>query len=230
MNVTWRTTPRIDDTIETLASMEWFSTLDLKSGCWQVEMAPHDKEKTAFSPGSGLWQFTVMPFGLCNAPATFERLMDCVLAGLPPTTALVYIDDILVSGQTFKKQVDNLHQVFQRLREAQFKLSPSKCSLLQKKVKYLGHIISKEGIAPDPEKVEVVQSWPRPASVSEGRSFLGLCSYYRRFIPRFAHVAHPLHQLMEKGVTFHWTPETEEAFQLLKQALVGAPVLGYPVR
>ena len=95
-------------------------------------------------------------------------------------------------------------------------------------MKYLGHIICKEGIATDPEKVEVVQSWPRPSSVSEGRTFLGLCSYYRRFIPRFVHIARPLHQLMEKGVTFQWTPETEEAFQSLKQALVKAPVLGYP--
>ena len=183
-------------------------------------MDPQDKEKTAFSAGSGVWQCTVMPFGLCNAPATFERLKDCVLTGLPPTTAHVYIDDILVSGQTFEKQIDNLRQVFQCLREAKLKLTPTKCSLCQQKVKYLGHIISKEGIATDPEKVEVVQSWPHPSSVSEGRSFLALCSYYRRFIPRFVYIAHPLHQLMDKGVTFQWTAKTEEAFQSLKQALV----------
>ena len=105
--------PRIDETLDRLAGMQFFSTLDLRSGYWQFEMHPQDKEKTAFTTGGGLWQFTVMPFGLCNAPATFERLMDRVLAGLPPETALVYIDDILVPGQTLQKQINNLEQVFQ---------------------------------------------------------------------------------------------------------------------
>ena len=111
--------------------MWWFSTLDLKSGYWQVEMEAKDKEKTAFTTGNGLWQFKVMPFGLCNAPATFERLMDRVLAGLPPETAMVYIADILVSGQTFQEQLDNLKQVFQCLRNAKLNISPKKCHLFQ---------------------------------------------------------------------------------------------------
>ena len=121
-----------------------------------------DKEKTAFSIGSGLWQFTVMPFGLCNAPATFERLMEQVLSGLPHSTALVYLDDVLVPARTFADQISNLQQVFQRFRQAHLKLSPKKCSLFQKEVKYLGHIVSSKGIATDPEKVEAVQSWPTP--------------------------------------------------------------------
>lgn len=220
--------PRIDDTLDQLAGMQWFSTLDLKSGYWQVEMDPKDKEKTAFTTGTGLWQFTVMPFGLCNAPATFERLMDRVLAGLPPETALVYIDDILVSGQTFHKQLDSLQRVFQCLRKAKLKLSPKKCHLFQKQVKYLGHVISQNGVSTDPEKVKAVAEWPQPTSTTEVRKFLGLCSYYRCFISQFAHIARPLHQLLECGRSFEWTPAASHAFQQLKQALVEAPVLGYP--
>ena len=110
--------PRIDDTIDSLAGANWFSTLDLKSGYWQVQLSEEARCKTAFSTGTGLWQFKVMPFGLCNAPATFERLMEQVLAGLPTTVALLYLDDILVPGRTFRQQLDNLQMVFLRLREA----------------------------------------------------------------------------------------------------------------
>jgi len=220
--------PRIDDTLDRLAGMQWFSTLDLKSGYWQVEMEPKDKEKTAFTTGNDLWQFKVMPFGLCNAPATFERLMDRVLAGLPPETALVYIDDILVAGQTFEKQLDNLEQVFQCLRNARLKLSPKKCHLFQKRVIYLGHIISQNGVSTDPEKVKAVWEWPQPTCITEVRQFLGLCSYYRRFIPQFAHIAAPLHQLLESRQVFEWPPAADIAFKQLKSALVEAPVLGYP--
>ena len=157
--------PRVDDTLDRLAGMQWFSTLDLKSGYWQVEMEAKDKEKMAFTTGNGLWQFKVMPFGLCNAPA---RLMDRVLAGLPPETAMVYIDDILVSGQTFQEQLDNLEQVFQCLRNAKLKLSPKKCHLFQKQVKYLGHIISQNEVSTDPEKVKTVWEWPRPTCITRG--------------------------------------------------------------
>ena len=116
--------PRIDNSIETLSGAKWFSTLDLKSGYWQVQLDATDKDKTAFSTGRGLWQFTVMPFGLANAPATFERLMEQVLAGLPLSTALVYLDDILVAGRSFANQMANLRVVMQRFREANMKLSP----------------------------------------------------------------------------------------------------------
>ena len=124
--------PRIDDTLDTLAGAKWFSTLDLKSGYWQVTLHPEDKEKTAFSTGQGLWQFTVMPFGLCNAPATFERLMESVPRGLTYDACLVYLDDVIVIGRTFQEQLDNLRKVFQRLREAHLKLNPAKCQLFQK--------------------------------------------------------------------------------------------------
>jgi hypothetical protein len=126
--------PRIDDTLDTLAGAKWFSTLDLKSGYWQVVLHPEHKEKTAFSTGQGLWQFTVMPFGLCNAPATFERLMESVLRGLTYEACLVYLDDVIVIGRTFQEQLDNLRRVLQRLREAHLKLNPEKCQLFRKEV------------------------------------------------------------------------------------------------
>ena len=170
--------PRIDDTLEALSGATWFSTLDLKSGYWQVEVHPSDRDKTAFSTGKGLWQFRVMPFGLCNAPATFERLMEKVLAGLPLTVCLIYLDDILVPGRTFDDQIRSLWLVLLRLREAKLKLSPKKCTLFQREVKFLGHIVSKAGVSTDPEKLQAVRAWPRPSNVSEVRRFLGLCSYY----------------------------------------------------
>jgi len=133
--------PRIDDILDTLAGAKWFSTLDLKSGYWQVALHPEDKDKTAFSTGQGLWQFTVMPFGLCNTAATFERLMESVLRGLTYEACLVYLDDVIVIGRTFQEQLDNL-QLFQRLREAHLKLNPEKCQPFRKEVRYLGHIVS----------------------------------------------------------------------------------------
>ncbi len=219
--------PRIDDTLEALAGSTLFSTLDLKSGYWQVQVEEQDREKTAFSLGSGLWQFVAMPFGLCNAPATFERLMEQVLAGLPLMTAMIYLDDILVPAKCFSDQISNLRLVLQRLRGAKLKLSPKKCSLFQREVRYLGHIINKEGVSPDPEKVKAVTTWPTPDSGTEVKRFLGLCSYYRRFIPTFADAAQPLYQAAGTH-PFQWTPEAEEAFKQLQLALTGAPVLAYP--
>ena len=221
--------PRIDDTLDTLAGMNWFSTLDLKSGYWQVEMDPLDKEKTAFTTGRGLWQFKVMPFGLCNAPATFERLMERVLANLPLQTALVYLDDILIPGRTFSHHLTNLREVFQRLRAAKLKLSPQKCTLLQREVKFLGHIIGSAGVSTDPEKTRAVETWPTPTNLSELRSFLGLCSYYRRFVKGFADIARPLHQLTGKGVSFEWSLEAGNAFTQLKSCLATTPVLCFPL-
>ncbi len=219
--------PRIEDTLEVLSGMQLFSTLDLRSGYWQVELDPSDKAKTAFAMEQGLWQFRVMPFGLCNAPATFERLMDRVLAGLPLTTALVYIDDILVPAKTFEHGIDNLRSVFERLRAAKLKLSPEKCSLSQERVTYLGHVISYAEIATDPSKIEAVRSWPRPFNSAELRSFLGLCSYYRRFVLNFADVAQSLYAVVNQK-SFTWTVEAETAFRALKTALISAPILGYP--
>ena len=194
--------PRIDDTLEALSGVKWFSSLDLVSGYWQVEMDEESKEKTAFSTQRGLWQFRVMPFGLCNAPATFERLIEQVLSGLPLQVCLVYLDDILVPGSSFETALHNLELVFNRLRSAGLKLSPKKCSLFCKEVRFLGHIISSNGLAMDPEKVRVVRDWPQPSNITEVHQFIGLCSYYCRFNDNFANVAYPLHQCTQKGQPF----------------------------
>ncbi len=220
---------RIDDSLDTLGGAKWFSTLDLQSGYWQVEMDEDSKEKTAFiTSTSGLYQFERMPFGLCNSPATFERLMEQVLTGLHWEICLVYLDDIIVYGTSFEDQLERLKSVFGRLRYANLKLSPKKCNLFKKEVSYLGHVVSRNGIAPDPGKIRSIQTWPQPTTVTEVRSFLGLCSYYRRFIQSFSAIAKPLHQLTEKNRKFEWTEECEEAFYLLKTKLMSAPILAYP--
>lgn len=220
--------PRIDDTLDALVGACWFSTLDLKSGYHQVEMAEEDKPKTAFSFGQGLWQFNVMPFGLCNAPGCFERLMERVLDGLQWKTALVYLDDVIVFGSTFEQELGRLEEVLQRLRKANLKLSPKKCLLFQHEVPFLGHVVSSGGVRTDPGKVAAVADWPTPSNVAEVRSYLGLCTYYRRFVPNFATLAAPLNRLTKKGASFRWDEACQAAFDSLKAALVEAPVLPYP--
>ena len=159
--------PRIDDTLDTLSGSQWFSTLDLISGYWQVEVDPQDKPKTAFATPDGLFEFNVMPFGQCNAPATFQRLMNMVLAGLQWTNCLVYLDDVIVMGRTFEEHLHNLAAVFDRLQEANLKLKPQKCTFAKKQVTFLGHIVSPRGIATDPEKTAKVANWPEPQSPKE---------------------------------------------------------------
>ncbi|UYV84144.1 K02A2.6-like, partial [Cordylochernes scorpioides] len=154
--------PRIDATLDTLSRSQWFSTLDLKSGYWQVSIHPEDRKKTAFTTGNRPWQFKVMPFGLCNAPATFERLMETVLQGIPLETCLVYLDDIIVMGKSFEEHLINLERVLQKIRGARLKLNPRKCKPFKEKVCYLGHVISRQGIQTDPDRTETVRQWPVP--------------------------------------------------------------------
>ena len=220
--------PRIDDCLDALAGCSWFSTLDLCSGYWQVAMDEEDKPKTAFSTGNGLYQFTVMSFGLCNAPATFERLMEKVLSGLPWEVCLLYLDDIIVHGREFTEAIERLRTVLQRLRDAGLKLSPRKCILLQKSVPFLGHVVSKHGVSTDPKKIEAVRTWPSPQTAKDVKSFLGLCSYYRRFVRDFCDIARPLYKLTEGQREFRWTSECEDAFRWLKALLTTAPILAFP--
>ncbi|KRX61767.1 Retrovirus-related Pol polyprotein from transposon 17.6 [Trichinella sp. T9] len=220
--------PRIDDTLDALAGAQWFSTLDLASGYWQVEVEPQDREKTAFTTPLGLYQFKVMPFGLCNAPATFQRLMETVLRGLVGSDCLVYLDDVIVFGKTAEEHTARLREVFRRLREVGLKIKPEKCRLMKRRVAYLGHIISEKGIATDPSKTSAVREWPTPTCVSELRQFLGLASYYRKFVNGFANVAAPLHRLLEKGAEWDWSKACQSAFDTLKYHLTSAPVLAYP--
>ena len=220
--------PRVDETLESLGGARYFSTLDLASGYWQVELDPESQPKTAFTTRSGHYEFQVMPFGLCNAPATFQRLMEMVLRGLNWDVCLIYLDDIIIFSATFQDHLSRLRQVFDRLRQAGLKFSPKKCHFAQQQVEYLGHIVSKHGIAVDPSKVSKVRDWPTPRSVKEVRTFLGVASYYRRFVPEFARIAGPLNQLTRKGVQFTWSPEAENAFCHLKQHLCQTPIMAYP--
>jgi hypothetical protein len=220
--------PRIDDSLDCLSGATWFCTLDLLSGYWQVPVAEKDMEKTAFVTKSGLYEYLVMPFGLTNAPATFERLMERVLRGLQWRKCLVYIDDIIIFGKDFTETLANLRCVFLRLREAHLTCKPKKCEMFKKEVNFLGHVVSGDGIKCDPRKTDAVRNWPTPTNLKEVRSFLGLASYYRRFIQDFATISAPLTELTKKNVKFHWTEVQEQAFQRLKDKLCSEPVLAYP--
>lgn len=219
---------RIDDKLDALSGAEWFHVLDLQSGYFQVKCDENDREKTAFVTENGLYQFKVMPMGLCNAPATFERLMNKVLKGLSWKTCLVYLDDIIVFGTEFESTLQRLHEVFDRLRMAGLKLNPKKCTLFQKSVNYLGHVVSKDGVRADSSKTEAISNWPRPTTVKEVRAFRGICLYYRRFIFDFAKYARPLNKLTEKQTLFEWTDICEEAFNIMKSKLYSPPILAYP--
>lgn len=221
--------PRIDDTLDALYGSCWFSTLDLKSGYWQVPIQEGHKEKTAFRTSSGgLFEFNRMPFGLCNAPATFSRLMDAALSGLSWKICLCYLDDIIVYAASWQEHLNRLRQVFQRVREAGLRLHPDKCSLGARQVDFLGHQVSAEGLRPSPRNVEALTAIKPPTSVTEVRQFVGLASYYRRFVPQFAKIARPLHQLTKKGTPFEWTTECQQAFQDLKDKLAARPITAFP--
>lgn len=202
--------------------------MDLASGYWQVEVDAQSKEKAAFTTYSGLYQFKKMPFGLVNAPATFQRLMEVVLAGLARRVCVVYLDDILVVGRTLAEHNANLAQVLERLRRAGLHLKPKKCCFALEEVVYLGHVVSANGVWIDPKKVVAVEQFPTPLDVKALRSFLGLASYYRRFVPNFAQAAGPLHAFTKQDTPFVWTAECQTAFTKLKHQLTEAPVLAYP--
>ena len=220
--------PHIEDSLNTLGGARFFCSLDLASGYWQVEMDAADREKTAFVTQGGLYEFRVMPFGLVNAPATFERLMERVLRGSAWSECLVYLDDILVFGPDFGTTLARLEKVLDRLGEAGLKLKAKKCQLFQEEIPFLGHIVSAAGIGADPTKCQQVRDWPVPRDLHEVRSFVGLCSYYRRHIQGFTELAAPLYELATKGTEFEWTDRRHEAFGQLKNALTSAPILGFP--
>ena len=221
--------PRIDDLLDTLHGAKWFSTLDLKSGYWQVPIAEQDKEKTAFRTSSGqLFEFNQVPFGLCNAPATFSRLMDRVLAGLHWETCLFYLDDIIVFSSTWEEHLARLPEVFERLRHAKLKLGASKCTFAAKEVSYLGHRVTEEGLLPDPSLLAAIRDIPPPKTAMEVRSFLGQAGYYRRYVKGFAAIAAPLHALTRKDALFHWSENCQAAFDQLKARLTTSPITAFP--
>lgn len=177
--------------MDTLGEAKYFTSLDLASGYWQVELDHDARAKSALTTHHGLFEFVRMPFGLCNAPATFQRLMQAVLSGLEWRSCFAYLDDVLIASRTFVDHFRHLHEVFGRLREAGLCLKSKKCLILRDEVPYLGHVISTQGIRPDPSKTEKVKSFPTPTDTTTLRQFVGLASYYRRFVPGFARSQHP---------------------------------------
>lgn len=233
--------PRIEESLDALTGATLFSTLDLASGYNQVPMAEKDKDKTAFCTPFGLFEFNRMPFGLCNAPGTFQRLMERIFGDQSFNSLLLYLDDIVIFSSSFHQHLQRLELVFKRLREHNLKLKLEKCHLFQAEVKYLGHVISASGVATDPDKIRTVLEWKRPSTLTELRSFLGFASYYRRFVEGFARHAGPLHHLVAEAqgkgkraaggshvkLGGRWNDRCEQAFQTLKQELASAPVLTY---
>ena len=195
--------PRIDDLLDSLGGSQWFTTLDLASGYWQVSMHPHDIEKTAFITPSGLYEFLVMPFGLNNAPGTFQRLMNWILKDYLGLFVAVYLDDIIIySKGSLELHLDHVKQVFQTLREAQLSIKLKKCHFCYPSLSFLGHIVGQGGIHPDPEKIEKVKNFPIPKTLTQLRAALGLFGYYRKFIKDFARHAKPLTMLLKKEIPF----------------------------
>lgn len=233
--------PRIEESLDALTGARLFSTLDLASGYNQVPVAEKDQAKTAFCTLFALFEFQRMPFGLCNAPGTFQRLMERIFGDQRFHSLLLYLDDVVVFSSTFQQHLERLELVLGRLTQQGLKLKLEKFHFFQLEVKFLGHVISASGVATDPEKISAVRDWKTPSSVTELRSFLGFASYYRRFVEGFARYATSLHILVAKlqpgpkkkrvgSDTFlrdHWDWGCDQAFNTLKQMLISAPVLGY---
>lgn len=220
---------RIDENLDALEGSKYYSSLDLDMAYHQVPLEEADKEKTAFAtPRGGLFHFKTMPFGLCNAAGTFSRIIERTLEGLQWEVAVLYLDDIVVIGKSFEHHLANLQKVFDRLSSANLKLKAKKCNLLQKEISFLGYSVSEAGVKTDPAKVAAVKEMQRPASVTQVRSFLGLASYYRKFVEGFSKIAKPLFDLTRKERVFHWDENCEKSFKELKDRLVTAPILAFP--
>jgi hypothetical protein len=233
--------PRIEELLDSLGGMKFFSVIDMKSGYFQVELEESHKERTAFTVGPlGFFEYNRMPFGLSNAPATYQRLMERCLDGLHLDICLVYLDDVIIFSKTHEEHCERLKLVLQRLQECRLKLAPQKCKFFKRKVKYVGYIVSENGIEADPEKVDKIRDWPTPSSPEEVRKFLGFAGYYRKFVQDFAKIAKPLSELMPKSagkksrfksasnvVHWRWDLEQQGAFDELKKRLCTPPVLGF---
>ena len=226
--------PRIEESLDCLNGACIFSSLDLKSGYWQVEPDDDSIPLMAFTVGPlGFYECVRMPFGLTNAPATFQRLMESCLGKLHLNWCIIYLDDIIIHSRTPEEHLIRLEGVFQRLRGAGLKLKPSKCAFFRDRIAYLGHIVSKEGIEVDPSKITAIQKWPRPNTVTDVRSFLGFTNYYRKFMHQYAQISKPLNDLTSgenakrKNKTVEWTEEHQKSFDHLKDLSTKSPILAY---
>ena len=236
--------PRIEEMMDLLSGAQFYSSLDMRKGYYQMEIEEGHKERTAFTVGPlGFFEFNRLPFGLTNSPASFQRLMEYTLGELYMDKAVVFIDDINVPGKTFHEAVDNLKQVFDKCRLHQLKLNAQKCHLFRSQVTYCGHIVCKDGIKTDPTKTEKIQNWPTPTNVKQVKEFLGFAGYYRKFIKDFSSLVKPLTELLSGQTTrkgkgkrnvkkevkdYVWGVAEENAFCTLKEKFVTPPILAYP--
>ena len=218
--------PKIDEIYAKLQGSSIYTSLDLRSGYHNISLSEESQPKSAFVTPMGKYEFSKVPFGLAQAPAYFQQLINRVLFDLPYTFG--YLDDILIFSPDAEMHIDHISKVFQRMREVNLKLKESKCNFMKNKIQYLGHFISGEGIAPIPEKLEAMEKIPSPRNPKEVKQFLGLVGYYRKFIPRFADIARNLTNLTRKNVPFIWTDQCEKSFKLLQEELLKHPILRYP--
>ena len=220
--------PRIDELLEKFRKGKWFTSMDLAAGYWQVEMDEKDREKTAFTCHYGLYEFNVMPFGLKNAPPTFQRLMNKVFKDYLDDFVIVYIDDILIYSKTYEEHLKHIRMVFDKLKEANLAIKLKKCKFCVPNIEFLGHVVGRDGLKPDPNKIKKMKELKAPTDLTSLRAALGLFSYYRKFVKHFSKTAGPMTELMKKDKKFIWSDECKEAFETLKKKLTEAPVLGYP--
>lgn len=217
--------PRIDDLLHEAKPTPFMSTLDLKSGYWQIKVRKEDQEKTAFITPFGIFQFKRMPFGLKNAPATFQRLIDRFKVSLENLKMLAYLDDLVIFSTSFEHHLSDLKDVFQRMREYNLTVNGKKCRFCCSSIKYLGHFITPEGLKVDPDKTAAISNLPTPTNLRHLVSFLQTCSWYRRFIENFSAIAEPLTKLSKKNVQWEWTEKQDTAYKELKHRLTSTPVL-----
>lgn len=219
----------MDDLIGSLDGARYFTSVDLESGFWQIPVSLKDRPKTAFVTPDGLYQFKRLPFGLQASPPNFQRLMDRVLGGLQWEECLCYLDDVLIFGRTFEEHCERLDRVLKAIGDAGLTLNPKKCIFGAKEVKFLGHLVSFEGIKPNPAKVEAIKDFPKPTNTTQLRGFLGMASFFRKFVKNFADIARPLHNLLKKDadVVRDWRKEHDIAMEDLKERLVTTPVLAH---
>lgn len=217
----------IPTVLDELNGAQFFSKLDLRAGYHQIRVNPDDIHKTAFRTHNGHFEYLVMPFGLCNAPSTFQAAMNNIFRRYLRQFLLVFFDDILIYSPTWEQHLPHLDKTFKILENYQFYLKPSKSSFGQQKVEYLGHIVSANGVQVDAIKIQAIQSWPTPTTVTGLRGFLGLTGYYRKFVQDYSIIAAPLTILLRKG-KFLWSQQAEEAFIQLQKAMSTTPVLAIP--
>ncbi|GIL79609.1 hypothetical protein Vretifemale_8871, partial [Volvox reticuliferus] len=223
--------PRVDDLLDKLKGSAYFSSIDLQQGYNQIRISESDIPKTAFRTPFGHYEYTVLSFGLTNAPATFQAVMDRIFRPYIDKFIICYLDDILVFSKTREEHLQHLRQVFEILRREQLYAKRTKCHWAQPQVEYLGHIVSQDGVRMDPRKTSVVRDWPVPSSLQELRRFLGLTNYFRKFIERYSVIAAPLTNLTRKGAFSSpeaWTPACQEAFNALKHAVSDDIILHFP--